>query len=350
MHYGLPGLIALLGSGETSPTTGLVYESLAQRAASPLQIVLLETPAGFQPNSERVAGKVAEFLATRLQNYTPQIQLAPARQRGTPYSPDAPESSDAVCGADLIFLGPGSPTYAARQLRESLAWDRVVARNRQGGGLVLASAATIAISRYVLPVYEIYKVGADLHWQDGLDLFAPYGLSLTFIPHWNNTEGGADLDTSRCFMGQERFSELIGLLPSGATVVGIDEHTGLMIDIAAGTARALGRGSVTILSGASERRFERNTVIPLSLLGDLRIPDLASGVPPTVWAETAPRPASPAETSPIPGAVRELVAARQDARAQRDWGLADQIRQQLTALGWSVRDTPDGPMVEPDPK
>jgi hypothetical protein len=67
--------------------------------------------------------------------------------------------------------------------------------------LAFASAASIAVGRYALPVYEIYKVGADLHWVDGLDLFRVFGWELAIVPHWNNREGGDDLDTSRCFMG-----------------------------------------------------------------------------------------------------------------------------------------------------
>ena len=81
-----------------------------------------------------------------------------------------------------------------------------------------------------LPVYEIYKVGEELHWIEGLDLFNFYGLKLVFIPHWNNNEGGAELDTSRCFMGQERFMRLIEMLPDEVTIVGLDEKTALIID------------------------------------------------------------------------------------------------------------------------
>ena len=86
-------------------------------------------------------------------------------------------------------MGPGSPTYAVRQLADSLAWHRLIARHRVGATLALASAAVIAISALALPVYEIYKAGQDLHWQPGLDLFGAYGLKLVFVPHWNNAEG-----------------------------------------------------------------------------------------------------------------------------------------------------------------
>ena len=134
------------------------------------------------------------------------------RSRSFPSAAAAPPSRPTIDGltqpllrADLIFAGPGSPTYAARQLAGSLAWDRTRVRHALGAALVFASAGAIAIGRYALPVYEIYKAGHDLHWQDGLDLFGPFGLNLAVVSHWNNAEGGADLDTSHCFIGKERF-------------------------------------------------------------------------------------------------------------------------------------------------
>ncbi len=82
-----------------------------------------------------------------------------------------------MLNADLIFMGPGSPSYAIRQLRDSLAWYYLIARHRLGAVLALASAATVAFSACALPVYEIYKVGEDLHWIEGLDFFKLYGLT-----------------------------------------------------------------------------------------------------------------------------------------------------------------------------
>jgi hypothetical protein len=95
-----------------------------------------------------------------------------------------------------------------------------------------ASAAVVAVSAFALPVYEIYKAGHDLGWQPGLDLFGPYGLKLVFVPHWNNAEGGAELDTSRCFMGRSRFETLRAMLPPDVTVGGFDEHTALTFVLA----------------------------------------------------------------------------------------------------------------------
>jgi cysteinyl-tRNA synthetase len=43
----------------------------------------------------------------------------------------------------------------------------------------------------------------------------------------------------------------------------------------------------------------------------------------------------------------ELLEARERARAQRDFATADGLREQLRALGWEVRDGPDGPDLRP---
>jgi hypothetical protein len=220
-----PGVVVLFGSGETSPSGRKVFDQVLKDLPQPPRLALLETPAGFELNSTQVIGRVAEFIRHRLQNYQPQVTLVPARKRGTPDSPDEPQVVAPLLESDLIFMGPGSPTYAVRQLSDSLAWHYLLARHRLGAALVLASAATIAISAYALPVYEIYKVGEDPHWKAGLDFFGDYGLPLVFVPHWNNNDGGDELDTSRCVMGQTRFAELMRQLPLDGTVIGIDEKT-----------------------------------------------------------------------------------------------------------------------------
>jgi cysteinyl-tRNA synthetase len=48
-----------------------------------------------------------------------------------------------------------------------------------------------------------------------------------------------------------------------------------------------------------------------------------------------------------PEAAKELAAAREDARRNKDWAEADRLRDQLLAMGWVVRDGPDGPELVP---
>jgi cysteinyl-tRNA synthetase len=51
--------------------------------------------------------------------------------------------------------------------------------------------------------------------------------------------------------------------------------------------------------------------------------------------------------APAPDEVVELSAARERARAERDYAEADRLRAEIRAHGWEVRDSPDGPELLP---
>jgi cyanophycinase-like exopeptidase len=347
----MTGPVILFGSGETSASAQATYHRLFTSLRRPIRVAILETPAGFELNSDRVAGKVATFIKEHLQNFGPETIVVPARRRDTSFSPDDPDIVAPLLSSNVIYMGAGSPTYAVRQLRDSLAWHTLTARHRLGANVVLASASVLAASAYAIPVYEIYKVGEDVHWKAGLDLLGPYGLSLAFVPHWNNTEGGTDLDTSRCFMGLPRFAQLLNLLPDTVTVVGIDEHTALTLDLNSQTCQVVGRGGVTLLRHGDERRFDSDErpSFPITELGSFHIPGESTGIPVDVW-EWVRAAAAPAErtVSPTPTPeVLDLMKKRQLARTHRDWHTADSIRDQINDLGWHVRDTPSGPKLVP---
>lgn len=352
-----PGPVILFGSGEISASAQAVYDALLRRMGRPYRVAVLETPAGFELNSDRVAGRVADYLRGHLLNYSPEVMVIPARRRGASFSPDDPQIVAPLLRARVIFLGPGSPTYAVRQLKDSLAWQMLLARHRLGAAVVLASAATIAASAQALPVYEIYKAGQDLHWVGGLDLFAAFGLHLVLVPHWNNSDGGAELDTSRCFMGQARFAELLALLPPGLTVLGIDEYTALMLDLQDGACRVMAGSGVTLLCPEGHKRYTRGQSFPLTELGPFRQPEPCEGIAPAVWEqalasarrdEERQAEGEPVSASPDPPAeVLALVEDRESARARRDWPSADALRERILALGWQVSDAPAGPRLQP---
>src|SRR3989304_3421714 len=115
------GKIVLFGSGETSASGRLIHDRLMAELPPPIIVAILETPAGFQPNSEHVAREVGEFFAARLRNYQPQVPIIHARKKGTPFSPDDPAILEPLLDANYIFLGPGSPTYAVDNLEGTLA-------------------------------------------------------------------------------------------------------------------------------------------------------------------------------------------------------------------------------------
>lgn len=339
-----PGAIVLFGSGETAAAGREALHWLPASGREPRSAVVLETPAGFEANAEAVAGRYARFLRRQPELHGARVSQVPARKRGTPLSPDAPDVAWPILGAELIALGAGSPTYAVRQLERSVAWSNVVAAHLLGATVFLASAAAIAAGTCALPVYEIYKVGEDPRWNAGLRLFEVYGLRLAVMTHWNNRDGGADLDTSRCYMGEARFDELLGLLPDSVAIVGIDEHTALAMDPAVGAADVIGRGGVTLVRDGQATAFESGARIPLTELGPFTMPDARETVADEVRREVEE---AHVEREAAPPSVDTLVASRERARAARDWSTADRLREEIAQGGWEVRDTPDGPRVLP---
>src|SRR5262249_27746620 len=152
------------------------------------------------------------------------------------------------------------------QLSDSLAWQIVRARHRMGAALVLASAAAIATSAFALPVYEIYKVGQDLHWQPGLDLLAPFGGRVAVVPHWNNREGGADLDTSHDYVALVNFERLPAMPPEDVDVLGTDDHTAVFLDFRQDKVLVLGQGGMTWVHAGESLRIEAGSSATLQAI------------------------------------------------------------------------------------
>lgn len=336
------GRIAFLGSGETSLAGGRIFESLARLIPEPLHVSVLETPAGFELNASIVAARVGDFLKTRLQNYKPTIDLIPARKQGTEFSPNNIEILKPLLRANIIFMGPGSPTYLARQLHGSLAWDIIRARHRLGATLIFSSAATISVGAWVLPVYEIYKVGEDVHAKEGLNFFSDLGMDLSFVPHWNNAEGGTDLDTSRCFVGIERFDQWLKLLPPENILVGLDEHSGIIMDFEKGTCDVHGVSSVSVVKNTSMEMFPAGAKFSLNELGNFNLSDpIEKGIRPEVWEMVLNASKAIDEETP-PDEALKMLEQRKDARARKDFAESDRLRGQIAELGWIVQDGKDG--------
>jgi len=269
-----------------------------------------------------------------------------ARKLGTAFSPDNPEIVAPLLSSNVIYMGAGSPTYAVKQLKDSLAWNTLIARHRMGAHLVWASAAPMAVSAYTIPVYEIYKVGEEPAWRQGLDFFKPYGLSLVFVPHWNNAEGGANLDTSRCFMGVSRFSQLLSGLPEQVIIVGIEEHTALVVDMMEEICHIMGKGGVILLHGKDEIRFEDKDSFSIQELGAFHIPELAWEIPEEVMRTPLLAKDDAISVDP-PSVVYTLLAQREAARKHKEWVEADRCREEILKLGWAIRDTEHGPELIP---
>ena len=220
-----------------------------------------------------------------------------------------------------------------------------------GSAVLLSSAATLAFGQHTIPIYEIYKVGEDLHWKSGLDFFGLFGLPLSIVPHWNNQDGGDELDTSRCYIGQKRFNALHDMLPSDSVFLGIDDHTSVVIDFEEGCCHVFGNGAAYVLKNGGQQVFPSGEKFPLSVIGEVKLPDGAEGIRPEVWqmvldAEAAAHRERTAAAEP-PVEVLGLLAERTAARDAKEWSKADQLRDQIEAQGWQVKDTADGAELIP---
>ena len=263
------GMIALMGSGELTATMVEVHKDLLGELGgsgrSP-KAVFIDTPAGFQLNVDQISRKAVEYFQTRIQH---PLTIASFKSIDIS-SYEAEQAYHILRSADFVLIGPGSPTFAVKQWGQTPIPDILIKRIESGGCLVAASAAALTVGRMTLPVYEIYKVGQDIHWIEGMDILHHFGFDLVVIPHWNNAEGGTH-DTRFCFMGEPRFRQLEKLLPRDVSILGLDEHTACILDLDKEEADIRGIGRVTLRRNGEEQRFESGTRFPLEVLrgGDL---------------------------------------------------------------------------------
>lgn len=264
----LPRVLAIMGSGETAPTMVSVHRSLVGRLPKPVRAVLLDTPYGFQENANDLASRAVEYFKTSVNVDIEVAGLHRTRDTHVSADPVAVERGMRhVADADYLFSGPGSPTYALRQWHDTPVARLVSEKLGTGGIVTFASAAALTLGRATVPVYEVYKVGADVARLDGLDVLSAIGVNAAVIPHWDNAEGGHH-DTRFCYLGERRLEIFESMLDDDTFVLGVDEHTALVIDIDAGVASVMGNGTVTVRTRGDSRVFATGETMPLSLLQD----------------------------------------------------------------------------------
>lgn len=244
------GTLCIMGSGETTPTMTQTHRALIARAKSSgagSGIVMLDSPYGFQGNADDITERTLDYF-TKSVLVTPSV----ASLR----TPEADAVSVAkvrsqIDSAGWIFAGPGSPSYALRTWRSTQMAGVFAERLDRGGVVVMSSAAALTIGTHTVPVYEIYKVGFDPYWEEGLDLLTAFGLDAVVIPHFDNTEGG-NHDTRFCYLGERRLIAMEAQLPDGRWVLGVDEHTALTLDFDADRFAVTGKGGVTVRRGGQQ--------------------------------------------------------------------------------------------------
>jgi peptidase E len=256
------GIIALMGSGELTATMVEVHKELLGSLAHPPQAIFLDTPAGFQLNVDQLSQRAVDYFRGHVQQ---PMELASFKSKESCTEFEREQAFHRLRQANFILIGPGSPTYAVSQWQGTSIPEIITSQVEKGGCLVAASAAALTVARFTLPVYEIYKVGQDLHWVEGVNILTHFGLNLVVIPHWNNAEGGTH-DTRFCFMGESRFNKLEAMLPEDVSVFGLDEHTACLIDLENEEAVIKGLGGVTLRRRGEEVVFQKGERFSLEVL------------------------------------------------------------------------------------
>jgi cyanophycinase-like exopeptidase len=306
-----PRILTIMGSGETTPTMARVHRGILDRLGDkPVPAVVLDTPYGFQENAEDITARTIDYFRTTV---------------GAPFTVASFRSADAdaltretavvrIRESKLVFTGPGSPSYALRQWSGSEIPRLLADKLARGGAVTMASAAALTLGRYTIPVYEIYKVGEEPHWLDGLDLLTPLGLPVAVVPHYDNAEGG-NHDTRFCYLGERRLSVLEAELPPDVFILGVDGHTALVLDLDTRLGSVLGLGTVTVRKDGHSTVFAAGAEVSIAeLVAAARGSGGAAGVATTGGTTTrgttdTTEPGTPnGETAPAPGLLREEVA------------------------------------------
>jgi len=275
-------ILAIMGSGETSPTMVKTHRQLIGRLTQP-NAVVLDTPYGFQENASELALRAVEYFDVSVNTAISPLGLT--RMIGA--DPLVVQQGlSALTDADYVFAGPGSPTYALRQWKNTQVSHILHEKLQRGGIVTFSSAAALTIGTRTVPVYEIYKCGEEPYWLEGLNLLSELGIPAAVIPHYNNAEGGHH-DTRFCYLGEVRLQMLEQQLDEGEYVLGIDEHTGIVIDLNECTAEVVGNGVVTLRVKGNSTTFASGEILSIEQLQNPTVTPSAA-TPPSAVIQQAP--------------------------------------------------------------
>ncbi|MGA0365790.1 MAG: hypothetical protein ACO39Y_05445 [Ilumatobacteraceae bacterium] len=329
-----PRILTIMGSGETAPTMMKHHRDLIARLPGDPLAVVIDTPYGFQENAPELASRAVEYFR---QSVGYPIQVAGLGRLKNVDVLTVETGLSLLRRADYVFAGPGSPTYALNQWENTAVPDVLREKLQSGGAVTFASAAALTLGRFTVPVYEIYKVGIEPHWLEGLDVLRTIGLDVAVIPHYDNTEGGHH-DTRFCYLGERRLAMLEQELPDGAHVLGVDEHTGVVIDIDADTATVIGNGTITVRVRGESTVFESGITIPVDVLRDPSRTSSSSATMTTTSRESQPVTESTHVASSLLDEVAKAEASFESALASGDSESAVRsvLELETSIRNWSV--------------
>ena len=219
------GTIALAGGGEFGGKIELLDRRTIEAAGGPCaQVVII--PAAAAPDKNHIrAGTdgVGWFRGLGLAG----VEALPLLDR---ISADHPAVVRALRRANLIYILGGFPGHLATALAGSLAWAAILAALDDGAVVSGSSAGAMVLCE---------------HFYD---------------PHQGSLRCGLNLIPGVCILphhdtfGKTWVPRLKKLIPD-ATLIGIDERTGLIGDQIGGSRQVWGRGAVVIYRKGRVKKF-----------------------------------------------------------------------------------------------
>ncbi len=189
---------------------------------------MLPTAAAFE-HPERVGVRAAAHF----EGLGATVRTLDVLHRG---EAEDPENAEIVRAAKFVYLADGSPLHLRSVLKDSALFEALLA-SYHGGGVLAASGAgaTVLCDPMVDPRGGAYTVGLGV--VRNLAVFPYHGTAADHL--------------------RERS---IDLLPTNATLVGIDEETALVRD-PSGSWRVAGSGHVTVYDAESSTTHVAGTTI-----------------------------------------------------------------------------------------
>jgi cyanophycinase len=239
MLRGMPGPVALVGSGEFLPAMDQVDAGLlaATGRARPRVAIL---PTASYPDGPDVFARWAAMGVEHFRRLGAEVEPVFVRDRA-----DAEDEShaQAIGEADLIYLSGGKPGYLSSVLGGSAVGRALVAAHDRGAGIAGCSAGAMALTGHHFDLRRRRLVW-PLRWQAGLGIVP----NASVLPHYD--------------AWPEAFSALLALqAPRGVAVLGIDEETAAIGHN--GSWHVHGRARVTVWRGRHRERFRSGDVFRL---------------------------------------------------------------------------------------
>ncbi len=239
MLTGMPGAVALVGSGEFLPAMTEFDAGLLVATGRPRPRVAI-LPTASWPDGEAAFDRWASMGIAHFSSLGAEVEPVPIRDRG-----DADDGAhvQAIGEADLIYLSGGKPGYLSATLDGSAAGRALSQAHARGAVIAGCSAGAMVLAERHFD-FRRSRLVWPVRWSDGFG-FVP---GAAVLPHYD--------------AWPEPVCALIALqAPRGSIVIGIDEWTAVIGRD--GSWQVHGSARVTVWRGRRRERFRAGDVFRL---------------------------------------------------------------------------------------